>query len=447
MKPKSRPESSQLQLFQAHFEQLLNHDHPLFVLAGQIDWARFDAALVDCYSPDQGAPAKAVRLLVGMHYLKHAFDESDESLVERWVENPYWQHFCGFETMQHELPLHPTSLTKWRQRVGADKLAELLGETIALALRDHQVTSQELAQVNVDTTVQEKNITYPTDSKLLHKAIVKLGQAAKKRNVKLRQTYVRVAKKAAMMTGRYAHAKQFKRMRRQLKKLRTYLGRVIRDLRRKLPQPDETLQTLLIQCERLHAQKPSDKNKLYSLHEPEVKCISKGKARQRYEFGQKVTVATANRSNWIVGVELCKDNPYDGHTLASAMTTIEQTTGVSVTDAYVDKGYRGHDYQGEATVHIAGSSTKKLSRAKKKRRKRRSAVEPKIGHLKSDNRMRRCFLKGLAGDAINAILAAAGSNLQKLLRAIGSALIFWLRCCLLAASPTRNSPSQLAFAR
>ena len=447
MKPKSRPESSQLQLFQAHFEQLLNHDHPLFVLAGQIDWARFDAALVDCYSPDQGAPAKAVRLLVGMHYLKHAFDESDESLVERWVENPYWQHFCGFETMQHELPLHPTSLTKWRQRVGADKLAELLGETIALALRDHQVTSQELAQVNVDTTVQEKNITYPTDSKLLHKAIVKLGQAAKKRNVKLRQTYVRVAKKAAMMAGRYAHAKQFKRMRRQLKKLRTSLGRVIRDLRRKLPQPDEALQTLLTQCERLHAQKPSDKNKLYSLHEPEVKCISKGKTRQRYEFGQKVTVATANRGNWIVGVELCKENPYDGHTLASAMTTIEQTTGVSVTDAYVDKGYRGHDYQGEATVHIAGSSTKKLSRTKKKRRKRRSAVEPKIGHLKSDNRMRRCFLKGLAGDAINAILAAAGSNLQKLLRAIGSALIFWLRCCLLAASPARNSQSQLALAR
>lgn len=140
--------------------------------------------------------------------------------------------------MQNQLPLHPTSLTKWRQRVGADKLAELLGETLALALREHQVTEQELAQVNVDTTVQEKNTTYPTDSKLLHQAIVKLGQAAKKRGVKLRQTYVRVAKKAAMTAGRYAHAKQFKRMRKQLKKLRTYLGRVIRDLRRKLPQPD-----------------------------------------------------------------------------------------------------------------------------------------------------------------------------------------------------------------
>jgi len=356
MKPKSRPESNQLQLFQAQFEQLLNHDHPLFVLAGQIDWQRFDTALADCYSPDQGAPAKAVRLLVGLHYLKHTFDESDESLVDRWVENPYWQYFCGFETMQHEWPLHPTSLTKWRQRVGADKLSELLGETLALALREQQVTKSELSQVNVDTTVQEKNITYPTDSKLLHKAIVKLGQAAKDRNVKLRQTYVRVAKKASIMAGRYAHAKQFKRMRGRLKKLRTYLGRVIRDLRRKLPQPGEALETLLARCERLHAQKPTDKNKLYSLHEPEVECISKGKARQRYEFGQKVTVATANRSNWIVGVELCEGNPYDGHTLASAMASIEQTTGVPVTDAYVDKGYRGHDYQARLPRRSQGAS-------------------------------------------------------------------------------------------
>lgn len=434
MKPKSRPESNQLQLFQAQFEQLLNHDHPLFVLAGKIDWDRFDLALADCYHPDQGAPAKAVRLLVGLHYLKHAFNESDESLLERWLENPYWQHFCGFETMQHEPPLHPTSLTKWRQRVGVERLAGLLAETIALALREGQVTPPELSRVNVDTTVEEKNITYPTDSKLLHKAIVKLGQFAQQRGIQLRQTYVRVAKKAALMAGRYAHAKQFKRMRRELKRLRTWLGRVIRDLRRKQPAPDRGLGELLTLCERLHAQQPSDSHKLYSLHEPEVKCISKGKARQRYEFGQKVTVATTNQSNWIVGVELCEGNPYDGHTLASAVATIERTTGVGVTDAYVDKGYRGHDYQGEATIHLAGSSTKKLSRSEKKRRRRRSAVEPKIGHLKSDNRLGRCYLKGLVGDAINAILAAAGSNLQKLLRIMAGALIDWLTCRLEALS-------------
>ena len=438
MKPKPRPVASQLDLFQAQFEQLLNHDHPLFQLANSIDWKRFDAAFADCYCPDIGAPAKAIRLLVGLHFLKHTFDESDESLLERWVENPYWQHFCGFETMQHDVPLHPTSLTKWRQRVGAEKLAALLQETVALALREKQVTKRELAQVIVDTTVQEKNITHPTDSKLYHTAIVKLGRAAKNRDVKLRQTYIRVAKKAASMVSRYAHARQFKRMRRKLRKLRTWLGRVIRDLRRQVPQPDEFLEELLGLCERLHKQQQHDKKKLYSLHEPDVMCISKGKAHKRYEFGQKVSVATTNRGNWIVGVELCTGNPYDGHTLAEAMARVQQTTGVNITDAYVDKGYRGHDYDGNASVHIAGSSTRNLTRTKKRRRKRRSAVEPKIGHLKSDNRMRRCFLKGLAGDAINAVLAAAGSNLQKLLRALAHALIFWLRCVFWSVKHSNN---------
>ncbi len=426
MKPPSRPKTSQLDLFNARFEQLLNHRHPLYVLAGKLDWNRFDRAFEDCYCPDTGAPAKAIRLMVGLHYLKHTFNESDESLLERWVENPYWQYFCGCETMQHELPLHSTSLTKWRQRVGAEKLAELIQETITLALSEQQITKRELAQVIVDTTVQEKNVTYPTDSKLYYTAILKLGRAARDRGAKLRQTYVRVSKQAAVKAGRYAHAKQFRRMRRQLKKMRTWLGRMIRDLRRKVPRPDEALETLLALCERLHAQEKSDRKKLYSLHEPEVQCISKGKAHKRYEFGQKISVATTNRGNWIVGVDLCEGNPYDGHTLAEALATVERTTQVKVTDAYVDKGYRGHGYEGEATVHLAGSSLRGLSRTKRKRRQRRSAVEPKIGHLKSDHRMRRCFLKGLIGDAINAVLAAAGSNLLKLLRAYAHALILWL---------------------
>lgn len=426
MKPSPKPKSSQLDLFNARFEQLLNHDHPLFILADKLDWQRFELAFDECYSSDMGAPAKAIRLMVGLHYLKHAFNESDESLLDRWVENPYWQYFCGYDTMQHEVPLHPTSLTKWRQRVGAEQLAELLQETIALALREKQTTKRELAQVTVDTTVQEKNIAFPTDSKLYHAAIVKLGRAARQRGVKLRQTYVRVAKRAAVKVGRYAHAKQFRRMRRELRRLRTWLGRVIRDLRRKVSRPDESLETLLSLCERLHAQEKNDRKKLYSLHEPDVQCISKGKAHKRYEFGQKISVTTTNRGNWIVGVDLCKGNPYDGHTLTQALATVERTTRVKVTDAYVDKGYRGHGYEGDATVHLAGSSLRGLTRTQRKRRKRRSAVEPKIGHLKSDHRMKRCFLKGLIGDAINAVLAAAGSNLLKLLRAYAHALIFWL---------------------
>lgn len=426
MKPRLRPESSQLKLFQSHFDQLLNPDHPLVVLAKKIDWNRFQVALEDCYSPDLGAPAKSVRLIVGLLYLKHAFNLSDEMLLERWVENPYWQLFCGFESMQHEAPIHPTSLTKWRNRVGANRLAELLQETLDVAVREKQINKQELAHVTVDTTVQEKNIAYPTDSKLYHRAIIKLARAAVLRGIKLRQSYVRVSKQAAIMVSRYAHAKQYNRMRRELRKLKTWLGRVLRDLRRQVAVPDGMLAELLAVCERLHAQQPTDKKKLYSLHEKNVQCISKGKARQRYEFGQKVTIATSNRGSWIVGVGLCKENPYDGHTLASAIASIEKTTGVTVSNAYVDKGYRGHDYQGDAIIHIAGSSNRGLSTTTKRRRKRRSAVEPKIGHLKNENRMGRCYLKGLIGDAINVVLAAAGSNLRKLLRAIAPAPKNWL---------------------
>ena len=414
MKPKPQPRDA-FELFQAHFDQLLDPSHELVVLAKKIDWPGLDTAYTDCYCPDIGAPAKAVRLMVGLHYLKFAFNESDESLVARWVENPYWQYFCGYTHMQHECPIHPTSMTKWRNRLGAKRLEELLKETIRLAVREKHVPKSDLARVTVDTTVQEKNITFPTDSKLLYKAIRKLGDAAKSRGIPLRQSYVRVGKAAAVKASRCAHAKQYKRMRRQLRKLRTYVGRLIRDIHRNTTDIDDGLATLLNRADRIRRQQPKDSKKLYSLHEPEVQCISKGKAHKRYEFGQKVAVATTNRSNWIVAAPLMPDNPYDGHTLSDTLATVENVTGVAVTDAYVDKGYRGHGYTGGAEVHIAGQRRKDMTRAERKRRRRRSAIEPKIGHLKSDHRMGRCFLARVCGDAINAVLAAAGANLRKLL--------------------------------
>jgi IS5 family transposase len=353
--------------------------------------------------------------MVGLHYLKYAFDESDESVVAKWVENPYWQYFCGYTHMQHECPIHPTSMTKWRQRVGAKRLEKLLEETICLAVREKHLPKNDLERVTVDTTVQEKNIAFPTDSKLLYKAIRKLGDAAKSRGVPLRQSYVRVGKAAAIKASRYAHAKQYKRMRRQLRRLRTFAGRLIRDIRRKATDIDEELAALLDRADRIRRQRPKDTKKLYSLHEPEVQCISKGKAHKRYEFGQKIAVATTNRSNWFVAAHLLENNPYDGHTLSETLATVENVTGMSVTDAYVDKGYRGHGYTGGAEVHIAGQRRKNTTRAEQGRRRRRSAIEPKISHLKSDHRMDRCFLARLCGDAINAVLAAAGANLRKLL--------------------------------
>jgi IS5 family transposase len=429
MQPKPQPADA-FQLFQAHFQQILNLAHPLIQLADQIDWPRFDAAFADCYSEDLGAPAKATRLMVGLAYLKYAFDESDESVVERWVENPYWQYFCGFTHMQHEAPIDPSSLSRWRKRVGAERLALLLQETIELAVREQQLPPQDLQQITVDTTVQEKNITYPTDSKLLYTAIRKLGRAASAYGVTLRQSYLRVGKRAATMAGRYAHAKQFRRMRRELKRLRTWVGRLVRDIRRKATQVPEDLEETLAKAERIRRQQPADSHKLYSWHEPEVQCISKGKARQRYEFGQKVALATTNRSNWIVAAKLLENNPYDGHTLAQTLAAAESITGVGVTEVYVDKGYRGHGVRGPTAVHIAGTASKHLPRSERRRRRRRSAIEPKIGHLKSDHRVRRCFLTGLAGDAINIILAAAAANFRKLLgrlcRALRERLCYWL---------------------
>ena len=466
MRPQSVPTDGLL-LFQAHFDQQLNLEHPLIKLAKQIDWEAFDRRFGEHYCEDNGAPAKPTRLMVGLHYLKHTYNESDESVVAKWAENPYWQYFCGYTHLQHECPIHPTSMTKWRQRIGvkiegndqdespagssedagntsvgdhskgADNaggsdtsggtsgdtsggggLLELLTQTIEVAVEQKHVSERELKQVNVDTTVQEKNITHPTDAKLLHKAIVKLARAAKDRGIPLRQSYLRVGKRASVKAGRYAHAKQFKRMRRELRKLRTWVGRMIRDIQRKAApgSSDEELSALLELCQRLVDQKPTDSNKLYSFHEPDVRCISKGKAHKRYEFGQKVAVATTNRGDWFVGALLCQGNPYDGHTLAATLKQVESNTGVPLTDAYVDKGYRGHNYQGEAQVHIAGSGSKRLTRTQRKRRKRRSAIEPKIGHVKHDNRMNRCYLKGIEGDAMNVILAAAGANLRKLLR-------------------------------
>jgi IS5 family transposase len=413
--------TSQINLFKSHFDQLLNQQHPLVILADKINWNRFELSLADCYSIDNGRPAKDIRLMVGLLYLKYTFSISDENLPLLWVENPYWQYFCGFSYMQHKLPLEYTTLIKWRKRIGVEKLKELLKETINIALEEKYVAEKDLSSVTVDTTVQEKNITYPTDGKLLCKAIEKLGKEAKAHGINLRQSFIRISKKLSIKAARYAHARQFKRMRRSLKKLRTFLGRLIRDVRRKVKTPDATFEELLTLCERLHEQKIKSKNKVYSMHEADVQCISKGKAHKRYEFGGKVTVATTNKNNWVICSDALEGNPYDGHTLADAIKSIESLTTVPVKEVFVDKGYRGHDYKGEADVHICGQG-KNCSWSLKKRKKRRSAVEPKIGHLKSDNRMGRCFLKGNTGDAINAILAAAGSNMQKLLKLLGKFL-------------------------
>ncbi len=400
-------------LFRERLDAIIDLRHALVRLAGLVPWSDFDEAFGRFYKPT-GRPAKATRLMVGLHYLKHTFDLSDEETVARWVENPYWQHFCGFEFFQHALPIDPSLMTRWRGRVGPEEMERVLKATVEVALESKTVKPSSLERVTVDTTVQEKAIAHPTDSRLYLKALESLVRQARKAGIKLRQSHTRLAKKASAKAGRYAHAKQYKRMRRELKRLRTYLGRVYRDVGRKIAGDDEQearFARLLGLVERLLAQQPKDKNKLYSLHAPEVVCIAKGKAHKRYEFGCKVGIAATNREGLFLAAKAFEDNPYDGHTLQATIDQAEAMSGVAVARAYADKGYKGHDYEGSARVMLSGRK-RGLTPTMKRELKRRSAIEPMIGHAKNDGRLGRNYLLGHDGDRINALLAAAGHNLR-----------------------------------
>jgi len=410
-------------LFEPPLEPILNDKHPLYKLASSINWQAIENELSCCYSADMGRPGNATRLMVGLHYLKHAYDESDESVIARWVENPYWQYFCGYEHMQHEFPIHPTSMVKWRKRVGSERMEVLIKETLSTAMREKYIKPSDTSRIIVDTTVQEKAIAHPTDARLYLKSIHRLVKLAKERNIKLRQSYVRVSKKAFFSQNKYARAGQYKRAAKHTKKLRTYLVRLIRDIKRKVAAPDKELALMLERTSRIHSQKRSDSNKLYSLDAPEVECISKGKAHKRYEFGCKVSISVTHKNNWVTSSTAVHGNPYDGHTLSETIKHSQGNTDVAVQEIYVDRGYRGHDYTGEAVIYKQDSKLKRLTRAVKNKLKRRSAIEPTIGHIKSDNRMERNYLKGDEGDRLNAILAGAGYNMRKLIAAFLYALM------------------------
>lgn len=441
MKPKAA--TPQCELFGSHLSELLNREHPLYVLAERIDWSQFEAAIDACYADELGRPGVNTRLMVGLLYLKHAYSESDESVVARWVENPYWQFFCGCQYMQHELPIDPSSLSKWRKRVGAERLEKLLEATIHAALAMKAVRPQEFQKVNVDTTVQEKAIAFPTDARLYHKMRAALVRRAKSLGLALRQNYRFTGKRLLAKQGRYAHARQLKRAAKMTRQLKTILGRVVRDIERKTHQlrdqiADEPLGELVAMAHRLLAQTRSSKHKLYSVHAPEVECICKGKVHKRYEFGCKTSVATTSKSNWIVGVQAWHGNPYDGHTLSGAIGQVERLTGQTPNDVMVDQGYRGHGYEGSAIVHVVRTIPKRATRAMKRMLRRRAAIEPTIGHLKSDNRLDRNYLTGQVGDKINAVLSAAGYNLRKLLRWLVFAPIVWLTWWLMALQATKT---------
>jgi IS5 family transposase len=438
MRPKERRDSGQTDMFRARIDQIVDPNHALAKLGRQIDWRFLEERFGAVYSDKPGHPPLPTRLMAGLAILKHTHDLSDEVLCERWLENPYFQLFCGEAFFQHKLTFDRSSLTRWRQRMGEDKLAALIQESLNVATRTGAAKPADFAKVIVDTTVQPKAVAFPTDAKLMHRARERLVRLAKQHGVRLRQSYERVGKHALIAYQRYAHAKQFKRANRSLRTIRTYLGRVCRDLVRKIKRAKrlrEVFAQPLSLAFTVREQRQNQRGKkIYSLHAPEVECIGKGKAHRPYEFGVKVSVATTlHRSKggqFIAHVKALPGNPYDGHTLATVVPEMEAQIGASLSRIVADRGYRGHNAPPDQRfkVYISGQR-RGVTDAIKRDLRRRSAVEPVIGHAKNEHRMGRNFLKGSHGDAANAVLAAAGYNFRRLLAWLAA---FWR--ALIAAS-------------
>ena len=424
MRPKERRDSGQGDFFRARLDQIVDMAHPLAKLGATIDWRFLERQFGAVYSDKPGHPPLPTRLMAGLSILKHTHNLSDEELCARWAENPYFQLFCGEEFFVHKLPFDRSSLTRWRQRMGEEKLVALLKESLNVATRTKAAKPSDFSKVIVDTTVQPKAVAFPTDAKLMHRARERLARLAGKHGVRLRQSYARVGKHALIAYQRYAHAKQFKRANRALRRVRTYLGRVFRDIVRKTKDNANLRQVFaepLSLAFRVRHQRQNQRGrKVYSLHAPEVECIGKGKAHRPYEFGVKVSVATtltrSKGGQFIAHVKALPGNPYDGHTLETVIPEIETQIGANLARIVADRGYRGHNAPPDHKMKVYISGQKRgLTDAIKRDLRRRSAVEPVIGHAKGEHRMDRNFLKGAHGDAANAVLAAAGYNFRRLL--------------------------------
>lgn len=416
MKPKTL-NFDQGRLFEKRLSELLNPKHPLYKLSLVIPWDRLEEKLLPYFAVKVGAPAKPIRLVAGLFMLQHCFDTSDKETVDNWVENPYWQFFCGYDYLQWELPIDPSSMVRWRKRLETKGAEAILEATIRAAEETGIVKPISLAKVIADTTVMEKNIAYPRDVRLYLACLRAMVREAKKRSIALRQTYPRVSKRHALAYSRYAHARQMKRAAREKKKLRTITGRVHRELKSWLEGKDDPRVGWLVErVEAILKQEKTDKNKIYSLHE-DVDCIAKGKAHKKYEFGSKVSLVVTHKEGLVLSSRALSGNPYDGHTLEGALENAEKLSGRQIREAFVDKGYRGHKVE---RIKVWTSGMKKgVSRWCKKQMKRRQAIEPRIGHMKSEGRLKRNFLRGRVGDQIHAILCGVGENSRILLRGMG----------------------------
>lgn len=407
--------------------EMLNPQDALYQLAHAIDWDKLEKDFSDYYV-NFGRPAKPTRLMISLLLLKQMFNKGDETVVEEWIRNPYWQYLSGFDTFQWKFPCEPSDLVHFRNRIGKEGIKQIF--EISVNLHGEKAITE--SEVVIDTTVQEKNIAYPTDTNLYRKISQECVKIADREDVKLRRSYVRTIPKLVFSQRGRSRPKTHKKAVKATKKLKTIAGRLVRELHRKLPEEilNKYIEKLDI-FQRVLDQKRSDKNKVYSLHEPDVYCMSKGKAHKKYEYGSKVSIAITKSSGIIVSAMNFETNVFDGKTLPAVLEDIKSVTGMVPKVAIVDQGYRGKKRIDDTEIISADKLKKKLStyqkRKTKKRLRRRAAIEPIIGHLKSDFRLAVNYLKGVIGDHLNVLLASAAFNIKKWMRKAASLILSILR--------------------
>ena len=412
---------NQLDLLRNRLDQIINMKHELVILSKMINWDKFENEFAIHYCSNNGRGTKTIRLKMGLTILQSIYDLSDEKVVEDWLRDPYFQYFCGEDYFCHDHPIDPTGLVRFRKKIGESGMNKIIEETITIGAQLKIIKSKkDLTEITIDSTVQESNISYPTDSKLVNKARVEMVKLAKKSNIELRQNYNQLAKKSLFLRGLYQRQRKMKLATKEDRKLRTYLRRIIADFERKISNSSNKLLSqadlnIINRSKAILNQQKTDKNKIYSFHEKDIQCFSKGKSHKKYEFGSKSTIATTNKSNFILSILTQRKNRYDGHILKESIEKTESNIKTEIEKAFLDKGYRGNNYSFKEKLFISGQKKKSITQTIRKKIKRRNSIEQVNSILKNHYRLKKNYLKGEIGDQINANMAGFGYNFRKIL--------------------------------
>jgi len=407
---------NQRNLFKPLLSDFIDLRHGLILLSDKIDWNYFEKEFSTLYS-NTGKPAMPIRLMVGGLMLKRIYNLGDETLCESWIRDPYMQYFCGMAHFEHRFPCDPSDFVHFRKRIGEKGIEKIFAYSVSLfgkQARERQVLS--------DTTVGENNTTFPTDAKLAKRIIDKCNAIAKKENINQRQSYVRKSKQLVRDTFNRKHPKRRKKALKADRKLRTIAGRLLRELYRELPKEKLTnYEEELTLYHQILAQKRGDKNKIYSIHKPFTACIAKGKAHKQYEFGNKIGLMTTSKTLIITAIKSFIGNPHDSKTIKPLLNQIQENLNYLPKEVVYDRGGKGQKQIGGTKITTPDyrplkRDTEYQKRAKRKKFRRRAAIEPVIGHLKTDFRMGQNYLNGKNSSQINAFLAATGWNLKKMMR-------------------------------